>query len=665
MSWWSEMPWRLVQTNLREPDFLDLDPIRYAQDLVAFGATVVLVNAAGISASYETELPYHTRNPYLIKPQILGNLVDELHNRGLKVLARTDFSKVPEKIGEEYPEWLYRSKEGKPMLYNGFAQTCINGAYQREYALKILKELFTTIPFDGLYCNMGGFQTQDYSHKEYGFCHCNSCQEAFRIYADALIPKQIELSDPIYHQYLAFQQEVISAYRAKLKQVLKPLSKEDLCLDGLDFDRREVASEINQCPIDFAYHAASNCRTRQQKRILSNADVSFLGFAHRHVSVPPALHQLRLYQTLAQGGSLDYYCMGRLDTLEDRSALGKVKEVFALHAHSSQFFDNTEPVAQVLLRRTNGWVFSEEEKGWITLLTEFHILFTEATEEKLLTLDLQSYSLIILCDSWNLKKTEADLLDVYVQGGGRLLATGRTGFFDAVQGKRKKPLLASLGIRQIHDIEVDATSSLFLVKEAEKTAFFPSLSDIEVLPAGEYFVHVQKEANADTLLSYIPPHPYGPPERCFYPSTSLESGMIQQRYGKGQSLYLPWYPLSFYARTGVFSLRLMVHDIFFTWAKLKTFAVSMPACVELSMSRNQNGTLVLHLVNSSGWHGNPVGEPFDVGPIVLKIPYPSKPKTVVSLMGTEVHGQYEQGELLITLVKLGAYDSIILRETIS
>jgi hypothetical protein len=109
----------------------------------------------------------------------------------------------------------------------------------------------------------------------------------------------------------------------------------------------------------------------------------------------------------------------------------------------------------------------------------------------------------------------------------------------------------------------------------------------------------------------------------------------------------------------------MVHDIFFTWAKLKTFAVSMPACVELSMSRNQNGTLVLHLVNSSGWHGNQVGEPFDVGPIVLKIPYPSKPKTVVSLMGTEVHGQYEQGELLITLVKLGAYDSIILRETIS
>ncbi len=659
MPWWSEMPWRLVQTNLREPDFLDLDPVRYAQDLVAFGATVVLVNAAGISASYETALPYHTRNPYLAKPQVLRHLVDELHDRGLKVLARTDFSKVPRRIGEEHPDWLYRSKEGEPMLYNGYVQTCINGAYQREYALQILEELFTTIPFDGLYCNMGGFQTRDYCHREYGFCHCASCQEAFSSYAHAHLPKEKELSDPIYHQYLAFQQEVIKTYRARLEQVLKPL-----CLEGLNFDRREAASEINQCPIDFPYHAPSNCRTRVQKRILSNADVNFLGFAHRHVSVPPALHQLRLYQTLAHGGSLDYYCMGRLDTLEDRSALKKVKEVFALHALSSQFFDNTEPVAEVLLRRTNGWVISEEEKGWITLLTEFHILFTEATEEKLLTLDLQLYSLIILCDSWNLKETEAELLDAYVQGGGRLLATGRTGFFDAVQGKRKKPLLASLGIEQIHDIEVDATSSLFLVKEEEKAAFFPSLTDIDVLPVGEHSIHVQKETNADALLSTIPAHPYGPPECCFYPSVSLQSGMIQHCYGNGRSLYMPWYPLSFYARTGVLSLRLMVHDLFFTWAKLKTFAVSMPACVELSMSRNQNGMLVLHLVNSSGWHGIQIGEPFEVGPIVLRIPYPGKPKTVVSLMGTEVIGQYEQGELLLTLAKLGVYDAIMVRETI-
>ena len=653
MPWWTEMPWRLVQTNLREPDFQDLDPGRYAQDLADFGATVVLINAAGISASYDTKLSFHTRNPYLSDPEVLSKVVDELHYRGLKVLARTDFSKVPVKIGNMHPQWFYRSNEGKPMLYNGYAQTCINGAYQQEYALQILKDLFSCIPFDGLYCNMGGFQTYDYSHRDYGFCHCASCQEKFYSLAHAQIPVARNLEDPVYHQYLAFQQQIVSAYRTKIAQVLKPLSNQALCLDGIGFDRREAASEINQSPIDFLYHAASNSRTRQKSRILSNADVNFLGFAHRHVSVPPVLHQLRLYQTLAHGSSLDYYCMGRLDTLEDRSALGVVKKAFALHERYHHLFDHTDPVAHVLLRRNSSWVITEEEKGFITLLTESHILFTEATEEKLLTLELNSFSLIILADSWNLKDTEARLLDAYVQSGGRLLSTGRTGFFDSVEGKRKKPLLSCLGVKQLKNYESDTASALFQVKKEEKTDFFPSLTDIDILPVGDHFIIVEKEEGVKVLLCYIPPHPYGPPEICFYPSVSLQGGILVHQYGEGESMYLPWFPGSFFSRTGTYSLRLMADDLFFTWAKLTTLAVNVPSCVEVSMAKTDKGDLILHIVNSS----------IPLGPLVLKVPSPQKPLAVFSVQDTEITHTWEQGESTLTLAHLAAYDALILQNT--
>lgn len=53
--WWEGYPWRMIQTNLREPDMADLDAKRYVQDVKKFGATVVMVNAAGIVASYDTQ----------------------------------------------------------------------------------------------------------------------------------------------------------------------------------------------------------------------------------------------------------------------------------------------------------------------------------------------------------------------------------------------------------------------------------------------------------------------------------------------------------------------------------------------------------------------------------------------------------------------------------
>ena len=63
--WWNETPWRMVQTNLREIDMADLDAEKFAADLEAFGATVVNLNAAGILASYQSKLPYHTVSSHL------------------------------------------------------------------------------------------------------------------------------------------------------------------------------------------------------------------------------------------------------------------------------------------------------------------------------------------------------------------------------------------------------------------------------------------------------------------------------------------------------------------------------------------------------------------------------------------------------------------------
>ena len=63
--WWDNMPWRMIQTNLREIDTLDIDAERFVADLKEFKANVVMINAAGIIASYPTRLPFHFQSPYL------------------------------------------------------------------------------------------------------------------------------------------------------------------------------------------------------------------------------------------------------------------------------------------------------------------------------------------------------------------------------------------------------------------------------------------------------------------------------------------------------------------------------------------------------------------------------------------------------------------------
>lgn len=661
MPWWSEMPWRMIQTNLAEPDFLGLDPTRYAESCADLGATVVLLNAAGISAGYASSHLFHTFNPYLVDASLLIQLVEALHKRGLKALARVDFSKVPLAVGQDHPSWLYRTKDGKLMVFNGYATTCICGEYQQTVMLDVLHELFSTIAFDGLYCNMTGFQTRDYSHTEHGFCHCDACRKAF----GEEMPSLSDLSDARYHRYLSFQERVVTEQRNKIQTLLSGFPDRELCFDGFAFDRREAASTLNRSPIDFLYHASSNCRLKRKGAILSNADVDFPDYSQRHVSVSPSLHRLRLYQTLAWGGSLDYYVVGRLENRLDRSGLAAVKEVFSLHKRWHAHLDGLETVGSVLLRRSHPWTLGGEEEGWITILTEAHIPFCETDAKMLASLDLSSYSLVILPDSWNLKKEEALALDQYVEQGGKLIATARSGLYDAVDGRRSEPLVKSLGIRQAAAVSQTCSSALLLARDEEKQRFFPRLREADVLPVGEAFIPCVPKPDTQVYLPLIPDHPYGPPECCFFEQTSLvDHGLYRSCSGKGETLFLPWYPGSCFQTSGSESLRLALADLVCRWAGVASIAPNAPPAVEISLTKTQTGRLVVQLVNTSGTHGQHHAPCLPMRAVEVVIAYPELPRSVVSLQDSWVAFSWEAGTLTLFLSELGAYDALFIDSAI-
>ncbi len=62
--WWQTKQWRLIQTNLRETDMLDISAARVVADLLEFRANVLMINAAGSSPAIRRSCRSIFRAPF-------------------------------------------------------------------------------------------------------------------------------------------------------------------------------------------------------------------------------------------------------------------------------------------------------------------------------------------------------------------------------------------------------------------------------------------------------------------------------------------------------------------------------------------------------------------------------------------------------------------------
>ncbi|MBC7237551.1 MAG: beta-galactosidase trimerization domain-containing protein, partial [Chloroflexi bacterium] len=516
--WWIYRPWRMIQTNLREIDMRDIDAERYVADLLAFKANAVLINAAGIIASYPTELPFHYQSPFLTGDS-LAEIIEACHAADIRVLARTDFSKVRRPLYEQHPEWAYLTRDGHIVDYNGDVHVCINGEYQQVYALKIIEEVLTKLPFDGIFFNMGGYQVRDYSGNYYGICHCRSCQHRFREMYGLALPATEDMSDPVYRKYRLFQRVTAAEHRKKIHDLIVSIRPDVAIANRGDLGRGFVRQESNTAldrPLPhWQYSASDNTKwvvSSYPNLVCSNTTVDFIDFPYRHVAVSPHQQRLRLAQNLANGGALDFYLIGRIDNHEDRSGFAPVKEMFAYHAAHESEYMGLRPRSDIAL--LNGPDANIAEfRGWFRFLVEHHYLFDTLMIEAALERPWERYRAIILPDYAPLSDTLLARLDAFVEDGGTLISIGQSGFWDDTLEQRNAPPLRCLGLERVRAIRGEMRSSYFQVKD--KT-LFPRLADTDLIYMDGVYVYGDYVNTVRQLLPLIPPHPFGPPERCYY-----------------------------------------------------------------------------------------------------------------------------------------------------
>ena len=636
--WWTDFDWRFIQTNLREIDMKDIDARQYVADLEAFNATIAMINTSGIIASYKTKLPYHYQSPYLTGDS-LQDIIAACHEAGIKVMARTDFSKIRRAIYEIHPEWAFVDVHGNIVEYEGDVHVCINGDYQQKYAFEIIRETLEELDVDGIFFNMAGYISFDYSYNDHGICQCNSCKRRFKDMYGLSLPQKADMGDDIYRKYKQFTLKTTHDYNERLCRYIKSIRPDilinhDTFTEKSGFIRQESNTGLDRPLPHWQYSGSENTkwvRGSYPSFISSNTTVDFIDFPVRHTAVSPYQQELRLYQNLANGGSLDYYLIGRLDNHQDRSGFEGIKRAFSFHNHNEQYYKNLHSDCDTVVIK-GGYRDGDIKEffGIYKVLTETHQLFDVMLISQVKEQGLSKYKNVILPNVACIDQETARILDDFVSQGNHLLATGNTSYFDENLENRAEPALQCLGIESV-GMNRNVRGAYFTFKDKEA---FSRFADCDLVSIDGDYVYANYNVHVDKGMKLIPPQPFGPPERCYPLISAVDHPAVAiNSFGQRRAMHIPWFPGQYFYRQGYLNTFSFLADVFENILGLNPIRGNIPPTVEATLLKNKDESIhIFHLINNNGQYGNCFYEPTSISDITCKIPFATAMATVTSLV---------------------------------
>lgn len=649
--WWMQ-PQRLLQTNLREID-ARMEVETYVEAVKDSGANVVLFNTGGIVANYPTSLPFHYRNPNL-QGDLAGEVVRGMHAAGIRVLARFDFSKVNEEIIAAHPEWQSRDRAGQPYPpYNGQVPTCLNSWYQQEGMLQILGEVIDRYPVDGVFFNMIGYPSRDYSGRKLGICQCDNCRTRFRERHQLELPVDDQADPVVLRAYAEFTASTTSEQFQKVNAFIKGRNPDIFICTytpaGVDVIRKESSSALHTWRYEESYRVRLTALDYPDKQ-LANAAVHFPRYSHRHSSVAPSLTRQRLFNAMVSGGWLDFYCIGPFHLQEDRLGLDEVRDIFRFHAANEKHLVPARQAADVAIAVDTA-PNVEEIRGLIRILSQEHISWDFAS---LATSDLENFPALMVPDIDGLKPAECARLDAYVEAGGRLLLTGGP-----------VPLeLTSLGVKAAGSAWKRDQGTYLRIRPEDKARLASPIFDrLDLLMLDGDLWMAEVPAPAEGLLRYIPPAMIGPPEKCYYTRVSDIPALYHRAAGRGTVTWIPWLLGTHFEKQGHAGHAALLVSALDSLARLeRRVRLEAPAVVEMNHRIDPAGGFEwVSLYNHSGEMDQFLGAPVPLRDLRVTL----RPRVPVQTARLLRSGQLlpltsePDGSVNCTVPELGAYDIVL------
>jgi len=673
IAWWKHNNLRVIQANLPAYEGgLNADSL--LADLLHFSANTLIINAGGIMAFYPTKLDCQYTNPYMT-PTMLGDVIKKCHEHDIKVIVRFDFSRAHKSIFEKHPDWFYLSPQGERIINDDMYVVSINAPYEQECLFKIVDEVITTYPVDGIFINMPGYQTRNaYLGVYHGIDQNPHDAKRFKEFSKGLnLPKEENSKDPAFKKYLEFKQHTINDLMQRLNKLVKSKNEQIAICTYLDeyVDIIRHESQTNTLPY-WPYNASDNVSNTIHSfpnHIVSNASIQQISFQSRYNAIEPEEIAIRLYENIANGSGLDLSLMGDFQDYEDERNYQVIHDVYAYHKKNEAYFGKYISPAKVVVLSPGNWPSGEaaqEYRGIQLMLKEAHIQYDIIQSDQVAKLknQLQQYRLIILPGVTEMDSASLNVLKELAERGSSLLSTHRT-LTDNPEALNE--LFGAKPVSQIQD-----GSGYYLSQDND--TIFNQLKGQKLIFLKFNLGFYDYDPSNTKLLPILTPGRPGPPEIIggHEPTGYFAVGI--KKNSKSLSAHFPVNIGKLYYLHGYEQHKNIVLDIidYVSPEVNQLLATNAPPRVEVvlqkyikNISTNIQKTepegLALHLINLTGFSGNTYFNPLPVYDLHFTIACEKEPSSVFSLMNDKrMEFNWKDGELDLTIDTLGQADGIII-----
>ena len=561
-AWW-QGTMRVIQDNLQVADTPLMDAQKIARETEEMHANVLVVNVGGIYAWYPSDVPYHHVNEYLPKDRdLFGELVDACHARGIKLVARFDFSKTHDYVAQHHPEWFVREPDGRlrpygqtrPGNWSILYATCINSGYRNEeVAVPAIREVVERYPIDGIFFNAPNYE----------YCCCEVCQAKYKkLYGKELPMDNSGANENVSFGHKSAPEETDKRFPGQcytdnigvLYKTIKDAAPEIPLILYYGIDNENLTDRLKTT--DMLCTEAQNVLSRgwrnippiwlptiimKMGRATPEGNPAPFGIIHscpgmdwRHTGLPQAEYKFWLRQVPAAGGTIWHSITGFNDTVTDKRIIDAVTDVNEEISHIEDDMLGAKERADMLLL----WN-SEKTHGWAGLLVDTQTQFDIRDPYLITPALLKRYPVVVLPDGYDLTEAIADMLRGYVKAGGKLI-TESTG------AKNLEMLADVLGIvpGSVRSSE-NMTASYFQFEPAGD-ALRKGFERMQYLPHRGITAYAKPAEGTQTLATLVPPFAPlnavgSPPERASILVKHTDIPLLtQNKFGKGVAVMIPF-----------------------------------------------------------------------------------------------------------------------------
>ncbi|OCF35855.1 hypothetical protein I316_02348 [Kwoniella heveanensis BCC8398] len=678
---WFHKPFSMYQTNLREID-ADMDVEKAAQFISDYGVHAWLFGVGGIQAQYPTSLSFQEINPNLTKRasgDLVGDAIKVAKAKGLKILARMDFSKVAPRVADEHPDWLYRSPKGDLQTHTAdLVSVCPSGEYYQERMFDIINEVCERYDLDGFFFNWMSMNEIDYDQVYHGVCHCGNCEKRWADFnkgsEHASTPLPNGPDDEAYPRWVVFSEEVIDDVIGRIR--------------GFIAARKPNAGLILGQTADIMFHEANNAVGRELWHSATSEWVgswksfrpsvpaianstTFIDMPYRMAPENPEHFAQYLVQCISRGGNPSTYSMGTPLRIP-YTCYDYGREITRFHRKWINVYDGLTPVAKTGLVRPGRTLLVaqkyneavKEFRGLYSAMKERHIPFDVLPQERLQDMEsngsLARYQRIIFGDIGRFAPGDGTVLDEWVAAGGKLLLTGSSGV-NVDNSTQLESHPASRLISVLEDRRKLFNTYIAPEDSVDKTDPHTYHGFIAPIYGAHQHFELKSDRQIETYAKVLDRAPFAPPEYAYgnkaHPD---EGGAVIAAFGQGTTAIIPFTIGRAYKDLGLTPLR----DFFLDVLTNKLSApeiLSFDIAEQVEITVNRNGKdLIVHLDNQSGARPTNFGPylPIAGGKITINGAQSSSSITAHALYADQ-EVQVKSGEIVLPV--LGLFEVVVIK----